>query len=67
MECAVKQCSDMELTAVFTRRDPTSVTILTPGVPAVSYTHLDVSKRQILHYGKRSPYFAVAAGSMSIP
>ena len=38
VECAVKQCSDMELTAVFTRRDPTSVTILTPGVPV---KHMD--------------------------
>lgn len=38
VECAVKQCSDMELTAVFTRRNPTSVTILTPGVPV---KHMD--------------------------
>ena len=39
VECAVKQNPDMELAAVFTRRDPKQ---------AVSYTHLDVYKRQDL-------------------
>ena len=29
MECAVRQNDDMELAAVFTRRDPGSVSILT--------------------------------------
>ena len=29
VECAVKQNDDMELAAVFTRRDPSGVTILT--------------------------------------
>lgn len=33
VECAVKQNPDMELTAVFTRRDPKMVQILTQGVP----------------------------------
>ncbi len=33
IECALKQNSDMELKAVFTRRDPDSVKILTEGVP----------------------------------
>lgn len=33
VECAVKQNDDMELAAVFTRRDPSGVTILTEGVP----------------------------------
>ncbi len=32
IECAVKQNEDMELAAVFTRRDPASVKILTEGV-----------------------------------
>lgn len=32
IECAVKQNSDMELAAVFTRRDPAQVKILTEGV-----------------------------------
>ena len=32
VECALKQNPDMELTAVFTRRDPGSVKILTEGV-----------------------------------
>ena len=32
IECAIKQNSDMELVAVFTRRDPASVKILTEGV-----------------------------------
>jgi len=35
-ECAIRQNSDMELAAVFTRRDPASVQILTPDVPVVS-------------------------------
>lgn len=30
VECAVKQCDDMELVAVFTRREPETVSILTP-------------------------------------
>ena len=36
VECAVKQSSDMELKAVFTRRDPASVSILTEGVNVYS-------------------------------
>lgn len=32
VECAVKQNPDMELTAVFTRRNPETVKILTEGV-----------------------------------
>ena len=34
-ECAIRQNPDMELAAVFTRRDPASVNILTPGVPVL--------------------------------
>ena len=33
VECAVRQNSDMELAAVFTRRNPADVSILTEGVP----------------------------------
>lgn len=33
IECALKQSPDMELVAVFTRRDPKTVTILHEGVP----------------------------------
>ena len=33
VECAIRQNPDMELAAVFTRRDPASVSILTEGVP----------------------------------
>ena len=36
VECAVEANSDMELVAVFTRRDPASVKIATPGVPVVN-------------------------------
>lgn len=32
VECALRQNADMELVAVFTRRDPATVKILTPGV-----------------------------------
>lgn len=36
VECAIRQNPDMELAAVFTRRDPASVSILTEGVPVCS-------------------------------
>ena len=36
VECAIRQNPDMELVAVFTRRDPETLKILTPGVPVVS-------------------------------
>jgi len=35
VELAVTAAADMELAAVFTRRDPASVSVLTPGVPVV--------------------------------
>jgi len=35
VECALRQNPDMELAAVFTRRDPASVKILTAGVPVL--------------------------------
>ena len=35
VECAVRQNADLELAAVFTRRDPKSLTIRTPGVPVL--------------------------------
>lgn len=35
VECAIKNSSDMELVAVFTRRDPSTVKIQTAGVPVV--------------------------------
>lgn len=38
VECAVRQNPDMELAAVFTRRAPESVSILTEGVPVVKIT-----------------------------
>lgn len=36
IECAIRQNPDMELAAVFTRRSPESVSILTEGVPVCS-------------------------------
>jgi len=36
IECAIKQNDDMELAAVFTRRDPSTVKILTEGVGVYS-------------------------------
>ena len=38
VECAIRQNPDMELCAVFTRRSPDSLSILTPDVPVV---HMD--------------------------
>ena len=36
VEVAVKDAADMELVAVFTRRDPATVKIMTEGVPVVN-------------------------------
>ncbi len=36
VECAIRQNDDLELVAVFTRRDPASVQIKTPDVPVLS-------------------------------
>ena len=36
VECAIKHNPDMELAAVFTRRDPKTVKILTENVPVYS-------------------------------
>ena len=33
IECAIKHNPDTQLTAVFTRRDPSTVKVLTAGVP----------------------------------
>ena len=40
VESAIKQNDDLELAAVFTRRDPASVTIKTPGVPVVAESEI---------------------------
>ena len=40
VECAVKQNEDMNLTAVFTRREPSSVQILTKDAPVYSISEL---------------------------
>ena len=47
VECAVKNASDMELAAVFTRRDPASVRIRTAGVPVVSADEAEKWKDRI--------------------
>ena len=41
VECAIRQNEDMTLAAVFTRRDPASVTIRTPGVPVLSLNEVE--------------------------
>jgi len=47
VECAVKNASDMELAAVFTRRDPAAVKIRTAGVPVVSVDEAEKWKDRI--------------------
>ena len=47
VECAIKQNSDMKLEAVFTRRDPSSVKILTPDVPVLPLSETDNWKDRI--------------------
>ena len=41
VECAIRQNPDMELAAVFTRRDPASVQIQTPGVQVYKLEEAD--------------------------
>ena len=40
VESEIRRCPDMELKGVFTRRDPSSVTTNTPGVPVFSVNDL---------------------------
>ena len=47
VECAVKNSADMELAAVFTRRDPASVKLLTSGVPVYSVNDAKKYKDQV--------------------
>ncbi|WP_026664703.1 diaminopimelate dehydrogenase [Butyrivibrio sp. FC2001] len=47
VELAVKEAKDMELVAVFTRRDPASLTIKTQGIPVVSVSEVENWKDKI--------------------
>ena len=47
IECAVRQNTDMELTAVFTRRDPKNVTILTETAQVCSVSEIELWKDKI--------------------
>lgn len=47
VECAIKQNEDMELSAVFTRRDPDTVKILTEGVPVYHSYDLTEHKDEV--------------------
>lgn len=46
-ECAIRQNSDMTLSAVFTRRDPASVQVQTPGVPVQTVEQLSQWKDKL--------------------
>ncbi len=47
VECAIKQNPDCTLAAVFTRRDPASVKILTSGVPVYSVNDIEKHKSEV--------------------
>ena len=47
VEAAIKQNPDCELTAVFTRRDPASVKILTAGVPVYNVADVEKHKNEV--------------------
>ncbi len=47
VECAIKQNPDMELAAVFTRRDPASVSILTEGAAVCGISQIENWKGKI--------------------
>ena len=58
VECAIKKNDDMELKAVFTRRDPATVKINTKGVNVVS-------SKDILKYKDEIDVLIICGGSMS--
>ncbi|WP_026657145.1 diaminopimelate dehydrogenase [Butyrivibrio sp. AC2005] len=47
VELAVKEAPDMELVAVFTRRDPSTLTIKTQGIPVVSVNEVEDWKDKV--------------------
>ena len=47
VECAIKNNPDMELAAVFTRRDPSSLKLLTAGVPVYNVADVEAHKSEI--------------------
>jgi len=47
VECAVRQNPDVELACVFTRRDPSTVKILTPGVPVYNVKDVEAHKNEV--------------------
>ncbi|MBP5265889.1 MAG: diaminopimelate dehydrogenase [Lachnospiraceae bacterium] len=47
VEAAIKKSNDMELVAVYTRRDPSSLTIATPSAAVKSTADLDTGKEDI--------------------
>ena len=47
VECAIRQNPDMALAAVFTRRDPSAVKILTPNVPVLTLDEVSAWKDRI--------------------
>ena len=52
VECAIKHNPDMELVAVFTRRDPASVKILTDTAKVYHVDEAEKMKDKIIAYGK---------------
>ena len=56
VECAIKQNPDCELVAVFTRRDPSTVKLLTSGVPVVKID-------DILSYQDKIDVLIICGGS----
>lgn len=47
VECAIRQNDDMELRAVFTRRNPESIKLLTSGVPVIHVSDIESYKDEI--------------------
>ncbi|MBQ4373561.1 MAG: diaminopimelate dehydrogenase, partial [Lachnospiraceae bacterium] len=47
VEAAIKKSEDMELVAVYTRRDPSTLTIATPSAAVKSTADLDTGKEDI--------------------
>jgi diaminopimelate dehydrogenase len=47
VEAAIRSCQDMELAAVFTRRDPAAIQIQTEGVPVLPYAQMNKMTDQV--------------------
>ena len=57
IECAIKQNDDLELVAVFTRRDPATVSILTEGAAVCNVKDVEEVQQTFLFRHQNMPNY----------